>query len=105
MDDRLVVFVTTESKAEARRIARTLLEQKLVACVNILPVDSVFVWEAEVQAEQEALMIIKTRRDVFDRLEAAIKAAHSYDTPEIIAVPIVLGSHDYLQWIDDEVTG
>ncbi len=104
MDQALVVLVTASSADEARQIARGLLESRLAACVNVVPVESLFRWEGAIQQEAEALMIIKTRADAFDRLAQAIKAAHSYDVPEIIALPIAAGSAEYLKWIDDEVT-
>jgi len=104
MDQALVVLVTASSADEARQIARGLLENRLAACVNVVPVESLFRWEGAIQQEAEALMIIKTRADAFDRLAHAIKAAHSYDVPEIIALPIAAGSAEYLKWIDDEVT-
>jgi periplasmic divalent cation tolerance protein len=104
MSDYLVVLVTANSEAQARAIAGELLEKKLAACVNLIPVRSLFVWEDKVQDEAEVLMIIKTTSGVFkDRLEASIKANHSYQVPEIIGLPVVVGSADYLKWISSEV--
>lgn len=104
MNDAIVVLVTASSETEAKRIARTLLEQKLIACANMVPVQSLFMWEGEIQDEAEVLLILKTQSAVFqEKLVAAIKAIHSYDVPEIIATPIVMGSLDYLQWISKEV--
>jgi periplasmic divalent cation tolerance protein len=105
MNEHLVVLVTASSDSQARRLARKLLQNKLAACVNLLPVDSMFLWKGDIQEEEEVLMIIKTRAESFDGLMSAIKTAHTYDTPEIIGVPIVLGSREYLKWIDDEVNG
>jgi periplasmic divalent cation tolerance protein len=100
----LVVLVTTSSEEEAQRIAHTLLEKKLIACANLIPIRSLFFWENKVQDEAEVLMIIKTTSAIFnDELIAAIKAEHSYQVPEIIGMPIVLGSLDYLKWISDTV--
>jgi len=104
MDQALVVLVTASSVDEARQIAQGLLDSRLAACVNVVPVESLFRWEGAIQHEAEALMIIKTRAGAFDRLAQAIKAAHSYDVPEIIALPIAAGSAEYLKWIEDEVT-
>lgn len=104
MDQALVVLVTASSVDEARQIAQGLLDSRLAACVNVVPVESLFRWEGAIQQEAEALMIIKTRAGAFDRLAQAIKAAHSYDVPEIIALPIAAGSAEYLKWIEDEVT-
>ena len=104
MNDAIVVLVTASSETEAKSLAKLLLEQKLIACANFVPVQSVFMWEGEMKEEAEVLMILKTRSSVFkDKLVHALQATHSYDVPEIIAMPIVLGSTDYLQWIYDEV--
>ena len=105
MNDYLVVLVTATSSDQARRMARKLLQNKLAACVNFVPVDSMFIWQGDIQEEEEVLMIIKTRSEAFDALMSAIKIAHTYDTPEIIGMPVVIGSPDYLKWINDEVTG
>ena len=103
MNDYLVILVTAASQEQARTIARHLLEHKLAACVNFVPIDSMFVWQGKIQEEREVLMIIKSRAEVFDALMAAVKSQHSYDTPEIIGLPVVLGSQDYLKWISNEV--
>lgn len=103
MNDHLVVFITAKDKAEARRIARKLLQKKLAACVNFIPVESMFAWEGEIQEEDEVLMVVKTKTDAFDDLMTAVKIAHSYDTPEIIGAPVILGSREYLKWIDHVV--
>jgi len=103
MNDHLVVLVTATNEAQARRVARKLLQSKLAACVNFVPVESMFLWQGEIQEEEEVLLIIKTRADAFDELAAAVRSSHTYDTPEIIGVPVVIGSLDYLRWIDNEV--
>lgn len=105
MNDHLVVLVTATSSAQARRIARALLQSRLAACVNFVPVDSMFLWKGEIQEEEEVLLIIKTRAEAFDHLMSAVKTTHTYDTPEIIGTPVVMGSREYLKWIDDEVSG
>ena len=105
MNEHLVVLVTATSATQARRIARKLLQSKLAACVNFVPIDSMFLWKGEIQEEEEILMVIKTRAEAFDELMNAVKLMHTYDTPEIIAMPVVLGSREYLKWINDEVTG
>jgi periplasmic divalent cation tolerance protein len=104
MNEHLVVFVTATSTAQARRIARRLLQSKLAACVNMVPIESMFLWKGEIQEEEEVLMVIKTRAEAFDELMNEVKSMHTYDTPEVIAMPVVLGSREYLKWIDDEVT-
>lgn len=104
MSDYVVVLVTISSEAEARQLAKYLLQQKLIACANLMPVNSLYMWEDEMQDDAEVLMILKTTSAVFsERLQAAIQAEHPYDVPEIITMPIVLGSADYLKWISGEV--
>jgi periplasmic divalent cation tolerance protein len=105
MHDHLVILVTATSETQARRMARKLLQNKLAACVNFVPVDSMFIWQGAIHEEEEVLMIIKTRTETFDALMSAIKLTHTYDTPEIIGMPVVIGSPEYLKWIDNEVTG
>lgn len=104
--DYVVVLVTAASQEQAKKIARALLEKKLIACANLVPVRSLFLWEGAVQEENEVLLIIKSTSAVFkDQLIAAVKAEHSYQVPEVIGIPVVLGSDDYLKWISDCVTG
>jgi periplasmic divalent cation tolerance protein len=103
MNDHVVVLVTASSESQARRLARKLLQDRHAACVNFVPIESMFLWKGDIQEEEEVLMIIKTRSECFDGLMTAIKSAHTYDTPEIIGMPVVLGSREYLKWIDDEV--
>jgi periplasmic divalent cation tolerance protein len=96
----VVVFVTASSKAEARRLASVVLSNRLAACVNILDgVESHFWWNKKLETASECLLMMKTTQAAFDRLAAAVKQAHSYDTPEIIALPITAGSKEYLKWI------
>ena len=100
MSGEIVVLVTAASETEAKFIARRIVEEKLVACVNIIPtIQSVFEWEGKVMEEQESLLIIKTKAEVFAMLESVIKAHHSYSVPEIIALPIQMGSTAYLEWL------
>jgi len=96
----LVMFVTVSSEKEALRIGRRLVEAGVVACVNVLPhIRSLFRWEGKVSDEPEVLMILKTRASLFQDIKMTIKAIHSYSVPEIIALPIVQGSEDYLHWL------
>jgi periplasmic divalent cation tolerance protein len=98
----IVVFVTAASEEEAARIGRSVVEAGLAACANVIPrVRSIFRWEGKVSEEQESLMLLKTRGTLFPELVTAIKKLHSYEVPEIIALPIGQGSADYLQWIRD----
>jgi len=99
-----VVFVTAGSRPEARRIARALLEQRLVACANIVPgVESHYWWEGKMDHAREWLLVMKTRRSKFRAVERAVKQLHSYQVPEIIALPLAAGQADYLRWIDASV--
>jgi periplasmic divalent cation tolerance protein len=96
----VMVYVTAASKAEAEKIARVLLEERLIACVNILgPVVSYFHWADKIVSAEEYLMIMKTAVCLFVDLEMRIRALHSYDVPEIVAVPIVEGSARYFDWM------
>ena len=100
--NHIVFFITTASAEEGERIARSLLEERLAACVNLVPsVRSFFWWEGKVQEEGEVLLIGKGRADLFGKIQALVRALHSYTVPEIIAIPITSGLPDYLSWIDD----
>ena len=96
----IVVFVTAASEEEASRIGRAVVEAGLAACANVLPgIRSIFRWEGKISEEQESLMLLKTRANLFEELVSAIKKLHSYKVPEIIGLPIEKGSADYLKWI------
>ena len=96
----IVVFITASGEEEAARIARALVDSRLAACVNILQsVRSIYRWQEAVEDETEVLMIVKSRYSLFDTLRAKVDELHSYDVPEIIALPIVTGSESYLQWL------
>ncbi|HEY6291570.1 MAG TPA: divalent-cation tolerance protein CutA [Terriglobia bacterium] len=100
MTDKVVVLVTTGSLKEARKVARGLVEARLAACVNVLPpVESVYHWQGKIQNGSERLLVIKTSREVFPEVLSNIRKLHSYATPEIICLPIIDGSRDYLDWI------
>lgn len=94
-----VVLVTAPNKALAEAIARQLVETKLAACVSLLPVASIYSWQGEVHHDDEWQLVIKTDLAHFDRLEAAVRALHPYEVPEVIGLPIACGSLPYLQWI------
>lgn len=101
---KIVIFVTTGSEAEAHKIADLLLTKRKAACVNILPtVDSSFWWQGKLDAAEESLLIIKTNASLLSEIINLVKTAHSYEVPEIIALPIIGGNEDYFRWIDDEV--
>lgn len=100
--EEVVIIITASSEDEAGRIARTLLEDKLVACVNIHPgIRSLYWWEGKIQDEGEAMMVIKTKRELFGKIVKKVKEIHSYAIPEIIALPIIEGSENYLKWIQE----
>jgi periplasmic divalent cation tolerance protein len=100
MTDALVVITTTETFAQAERLAHELVNRELAACVQIVPqMTSVYRWQGKVEQASEALLFIKTTRAAYDTLETAIRQLHSYQTPEIIALPIAAGSKDYLSWL------
>jgi periplasmic divalent cation tolerance protein len=105
MSDYVAVFVTAPSNEEAERIATELLENKLVACANLVPrVTSLFWWEGKIDRAEEVLMVMKTRRARLEEVTEAVIAAHSYEVCEVVALPIEGGSAPYLQWIDDSVS-
>ncbi|MGD6933790.1 MAG: divalent-cation tolerance protein CutA [Candidatus Bathyarchaeia archaeon] len=100
MNGFIMVYVTTSSKAEAEKIAQSLLNEHLIACANILgPVSSHFHWKNKIDSAEEFLMIMKSRVDLFLALERRVRALHSYEVPEVIAVPIADGSKGYLDWM------
>jgi len=101
MKSYIQISTTTETKEQAQTIAQHLVDTKLAACVQITgPITSIYRWKGKVENAQEWLCLIKTQDDLYDKVEAAIKKLHPYETPEIIAVPIVKGSIEYLDWID-----
>ena len=105
MSSYIVCLVTIDDFEKAASIARTLVEKKLVACVNILPqIRSVYTWKGKICDEPEQLMIMKSRQDLFSDLQAEIKALHPYELPEIIALKIDKGLPDYLNWINENTT-
>jgi len=101
-NSHIIVIVTTASKAEAETITQRLLEAKLIACANIIgPIESYFHWSGKIDKAEEYLVLMKSRKDLFAKLAETVKASHSYEVPEIIALPIVNGSKPYLNWLDD----
>ncbi|MBI5180654.1 MAG: divalent-cation tolerance protein CutA [Nitrospirae bacterium] len=106
MSDAVVILVTTPSIDDARKIGNTLVEEKLIACANIIPqVESIFYWQDKVRNEKEALMIIKTQKKLIDKVIKRVKSLHSYTVPEIIALPIIKGSKDYIKWVKEATKG
>ena len=104
MTDKRIVLTTTGSEAEAQKIARYLVETQLAACVNIIPhVESVYRWQGKVESNREWLLLIKTSAERFPAARDAIRAMHSYELPECVAVSIEDGSAEYLQWLAESL--
>jgi periplasmic divalent cation tolerance protein len=98
----IAIFVTAPSKKEAETIARRLLKKRLVACVNILEgIESFFWWQKKIDTAKEALLIVKSTKTKFNKIAKLVKSLHSYEVPEIIALPVIAGNKDYLGWIDE----
>ena len=103
MDDYVQVLVTIDSEDGANTLQSVILEHRAAACVQIIgPISSAYWWEGQIEEAQEWLCVAKTRGSEYQRLESLIKENHPYETPEIIAIPIIAGSEDYLQWIKTE---
>ncbi len=104
MTDKVVIMVTAANRRQCRKIARHLVEAKLAACVNITqPVQSIYRWQGKLADEKEFLLLIKSTRELFAEIKSEISKMHSYQTPEIICLPIIDGSPDYLHWVSDSV--
>jgi periplasmic divalent cation tolerance protein len=105
MTEYIQIYTTTENKDDAGIIAETVVKKRLAACAQVVgPITSTYWWKGTIEEAEEWLCIMKSRKDLFDRLEEAILDVHSYDVPEIVAVPIVIGSQSYLQWLNKEVS-
>jgi periplasmic divalent cation tolerance protein len=106
MTPYIQIATTTATKEEAEQIAAVLIEQRLVACAQVTgPVASVYHWQNKVETGTEWLCMLKTREVLFERVTTAIRDVHSYQCPEIVAIPIVAASPDYLAWLERELTG
>jgi periplasmic divalent cation tolerance protein len=104
MNEFLVVYVTVGSPEEGERLAHALVEERLAACVNrVGPVRSVYRWQGRIEQNDEELLIIKTKRELFERLKRRVQELHSYSVPEIIALPILEGSEPYLKWLKEQL--
>ncbi|MBI4686373.1 MAG: divalent-cation tolerance protein CutA [Nitrospirae bacterium] len=96
----IAVFITTSNEDEAAKIAKELVDARLAACVNIVKnIRSIYLWQGKIEDDSEVLMIAKTQKALFDALSKKVKELHSYSTPEIIALPIVDGSEEYIKWL------
>ena len=104
--DYILIVVTVSSKEEAEKIATALLKKKLIACANIFgPVVSHFWWQGKIDKAEEYIMFMKTKRELFKQVASNVKQLHSYEVPEIIALPIIEGFKPYLEWIDNSLSG
>lgn len=105
MKNPLIVLVTTSNREEAEKISKTLLKEKLIACANIVgPVHSLFWWQGKIDEAQEHIILMKTRKDLFNRLCEKVRALHSYEVPEILAIPIIGGFKPYMEWLSNSVS-
>jgi periplasmic divalent cation tolerance protein len=104
MPDYIQVVTTVSREEDARQIARTLVEQRLAACVQIVgPITSIYRWQGAIETSQEWQCWAKSRRELYPRIEEAVRKVHPYEVPEILAVPVLAGSESYLKWVDGEV--
>ncbi|MCP2521065.1 divalent-cation tolerance protein CutA [SCandidatus Aminicenantes bacterium Aminicenantia_JdfR_composite] len=104
MKNYIVIFTTVNKEEEANKIAKKLVEERLAACVTVLPSgNSFYWWQGKIDNEREHVLIIKTKKDMYKRVEERLRDLHPYKVPEIIALPIIKGFKEYLNWIDHEV--
>ena len=102
--ENVVIFITTGTDEEAQEVAKALLNNRLAACVNIVPkINSIFWWNDTLDSAQENLLIVKSRASLLNEIVKLVKEVHSYETPEIVALPIIGGNPDYLDWIGKEI--
>jgi len=104
MTDKIVIFSSCPSAEEAEKVARRLVELRLAACVTLIPgARSIYRWQDAIEETDEHVLLIKSRRDLFDRLKEELGSIHSYEVPEILGLPVVEGSPAYIDWIDKEL--
>ncbi len=102
MSEHIVLFITAPDEETAARIARRLVEEKLAGCVNLIKnIRSIYSWQGGIEDEPEVLIIVKTKKELFNKIKELVKSIHPYSVPEIIAMPIIAGSEDYLKWLDE----
>jgi periplasmic divalent cation tolerance protein len=99
--DYVILLVTAANREEAEKISKALLNEKMIACANIIgPISSLFWWHEKIESAQEYVLLMKSRLDLFDKISEKVKALHSYEVPEIIALPVIRGFNAYLEWLD-----
>ena len=104
MSKKYIQIITTcEKKKDAEKIAKALIEKRLAACIQIMPINSIYWWKEKIEKAKEWILFIKTEKKLYERIESAIKTLHSYETPEIIAMPIIKGDKKYLEWVSETV--
>ena len=104
MKEYIQVFTTTEKKKDAKKIARDLVENRLVACAQVIgPISSTYRWKGKIEEEEEWLCILKSREDCYEKLEERIRSIHPYEEPEILGLSVVKGSQGYLEWMDRQL--
>ena len=102
----IIVLVTASSEGEAQRVANGLLEARLAACVSMVPgIYSRYFWAGKLEESEEVMLIVKSRQGLLEKIIACVKDRHSYDVPEILALPVISGNPDYLKWLDEETGG
>jgi periplasmic divalent cation tolerance protein len=106
MTEKILVLSNCGSEEEARRVARALVEARVAACVNIVPgIQSVYHWQGAIQEDSEWMLVIKSTRPMFESLAAELRKIHSYQVPEVLAIPVIAGDQNYLDWMDREISG
>jgi len=104
MTNYIQVFTTATTKSDAQAIATTVVGKRLAACAQVIgPITSTYWWQGKIETAEEWLCVMKSRQDLYEELEKAIRQVHPYEVPEILAVPVVQGSQDYLEWMDREL--
>lgn len=100
----IIVFVTVPGLREGSRISRAILTSRLAACVNVIPgIQSIYKWKGKIVQEKEAMLVLKTTRVLYRKLERKIRELHPYEVPEVIAIPLICGSSQYVEWVAREV--
>jgi periplasmic divalent cation tolerance protein len=104
MNEHIQVITTTETREQAEKIAEALVDRRIAGCIQIIgPITSIYRWKEKREKAEEWLCLIKTKNELYGKVEKAIEEMHTYETPEVISVPIVSGSKKYLQWLDEEL--
>ncbi len=104
MTDYIQIYTTVESKEDAEKISRGVVEKRLAACAQIMgPIESTYWWEGKIEVAKEWLCVMKSRNELYEELEKTVKEIHPYDVPEILAIPVIAGNPSYLEWLNGEL--